>query len=247
MKDGNSEAMTMVFIAFTLTLVLWLTVFSHDDGPPGIRVLVASSLADVADDLADEWSSTSGLRVELVTGGSNHLAAQVRDGAPVDAFLTADADLFLTADTDLLGEPAIVHELAINHLVVARPAAGPDRIPADLHDPSLVLVACAAVVPCGDAAAERFGDLPVDSYESSARAVVTRLTLDEADLGIVYTTDVAAHAGLVAAWPQEPTCPCVTYSAASLSPSGDPFVAFLGTDRARQILAAHGFDAEPPR
>ena len=222
-----------------------------------LTVFVASSLTEVAADLTDEWASTSGVVVELVAGGSNHLAAQVRDGAPADAFLTADADLFDDLQRRLIVNQAIdqvadhvptaIHDLAMNHLVVARPTTGPERRPADLHDPSLVLVACAAGVPCGDAAAARFGDLPVDSFEPSARAVVARLALDEADLGIVYATDVSAHAGLAPAWPQKPTCPCITYAAASLSLSGNPFVAFLASDRARQILTEHGFVTVPPR
>jgi ABC-type molybdate transport system substrate-binding protein len=93
----------------------------------------------------------------------------------------------------------------------------------------------------------RFGDLPVDSFEASARAVVTRLALDEADLGVAYATDVSSHPDLVAAWPQEPTCPCVSYAAVALSPVGTPFVAFLADDRARSILTTHGFPVEPPR
>ncbi len=249
--------------ATLLAVLAWLGAAGCTEAPgdAALTVFVASSLTDVTADLADEWTLTSGVGVELVAGGSNHLAAQVRDGAPADVFLTADAELLDDLQHRLLANPAtdqmtdrvagrvptVIHDLAINHLVVARPTAGPERRPADLRDPSVVLVACATGVPCGDAAAARFGDLPVDSFEPSARAVVARLALDEADLGIVYATDVAAHTGLAPAWPQEPTCPCVTYAAASLSPSGNPFVAFLTSDRARQILTEHGFVAGPPR
>ncbi|MDG1465294.1 MAG: substrate-binding domain-containing protein [Acidimicrobiales bacterium] len=241
--------------AILLAVLAWMGATGCTEAPDdaALTVFVASSLTEVAADLTDEWASTSGVVVELVAGGSNHLAAQVRDGAPADAFLTADADLFDDLQRRLIVNQAIdhvptaIHDLAINHLVVARPTTGPERRPADLRDPSLVLVACAAGVPCGDAAAARFGDLPVDSFEPSARAVVARLALDEADLGIVYATDVSAHAGLAPAWPQKPTCPCITYAAASLSLSGNPFVAFLASDRARQILTEHGFVTEPTR
>jgi molybdate transport system substrate-binding protein len=245
--------------AILLAVVAWMGATGCTEAPDdaALTVFVASSLTEVAADLADAWASTSGVVVELVAGGSNHLAAQVRDGAPADAFLTADADLLNDLQHRLLARPAtdqvedrvptVIHDLAINHLVVARPTAGPERRPADLRDPSLVLVACAAGVPCGDAAAARFGDLPVDSFEPSARAVVARLAIDEADLGIVYATDVSAHAGLNPAWPQKPTCPCITYAAASLSLSGNPFVAFLTSDRARQILTEHGFVTGPTR
>ena len=91
---------------------------------------------------------------------------------------------------------------------------------------------------------ERFGDLPIDSLEPSARATVTRLALSEADLGIVYATDVAAHPGLVPAWPQEPVCPCVTYAAAALTEAGVTFVGYLGSGDARAVLVGHGFALE---
>ncbi|MDG2906529.1 MAG: substrate-binding domain-containing protein, partial [Acidimicrobiales bacterium] len=115
-----------------------------------------------------------------------------------------------------------------------------------LHNRDLVLVACAQGVPCGDATWARFGDLPVDSLEPSARAVVTRLDLGEADLGIVYATDVAARPGLVQAWPHDPACPCVAYAAAALTDRGRSFLAFLDTPAARDVLAGHGFVTEPP-
>jgi len=180
-----------------------------------------------------------------VLGGSNHLAAQLRDGAPADAFLTADVDLL----DGLLSDPApadLVRGFAYNHMVVAMPSDGPGWNPGDLHNRDLVLVVCARGVPCGDATWARFGDLPVDSLEPSARAVVTRLDLGEADLGIVYATDVAARPGLVQAWPHDPACPCVAYAAAALTDRGRSFLAFLDTPAARDVLAGYGFVTEPP-
>jgi molybdate transport system substrate-binding protein len=241
----------VLLVAVTVGLVIWLTTIAPDGNSRPLRVLVASSLSEVASDLVDAWtetlSSEQTVSVELIAGGSNHLVAQLRDGAPADAFLTADPDLFddLTAAGVALGRQET--GLAHNHLVVAQPAHSPTRSPIDLRDPSLVLVACAPEVPCGVATLARFGDLPVDSFEASARAVVTRLALDEADLGVAYATDVSSHPDLVPAWPQEPTCPCVSYAAVALSPVGTPFVAFLADDRARSILTTHGFPVEPPR
>ena len=249
MRTEKNQPVALLLCGSAVGLVIWLVAVSTGDDRAGLRILVASSLVDAVADLGEQWTAESGTPVEVVSGGSNHLAAQIRDGAPADAFLSADDSLLERLDTDghLVGP--VGQSLARNHLVVARPADGPNREPADLHNPALVLVACAPEVPCGSAAVQWFGDLPVDSLESSARATATRLALGEADLGIVYATDVAAHPNLVTAWPQdvpEPNdpCPCVAYGAAALSSAGTSFVSFLTTTEARTVLAAHGFAVE---
>ena len=111
-----------------------------------------------------------------------------------------------------------------------------------------ILVVCVIGVPCGDTSFERYGDLPIDSYEPSVRAVVARLALGEADLGIVYATDVAAEPRITAAWNEPPACPCVAYAAAAMTERGRPFLEFLESDRARDVLTTHGFarEAAPP-
>ncbi|MBJ32183.1 MAG: molybdate-binding protein [Acidimicrobiaceae bacterium] len=245
MTPDRDGLLMLVLCIATCGMVLWLTAFRDGSGPSPLRVLVASSLVDAVGELADRWTVEAGRAVEVVPGGSNHLAAQVRDGAPADAFLSADETLLhgLREELGELGhltdDPVL--ELARNHLVVARHASAPERSPADLHDPALVLVACAPEVPCGAATVARFGDLPVDSLEPSARATVARLLLDEADLGVVYATDVVAHPDLVSAWPQEPACPCVDYAAAALSPDGRAFVDFAASPEGRAVLETHGF------
>ena len=229
-----------VVLAFTLA-----TPACGADDANRVTVFAASSLTDVVDDLAERWKVAGGPKVVAVLGGSSHLAAQLRDGAPADAFLAADANLL----DGLLSNPApadLIRGLAYNHLVVAMPSDGPGRNPGDLYDQDLVLVVCARGVPCGDATWTRCDDLPVDSHEPSARAVVTRLDLGEADLGIVYATDVAARPGLVQAWPQDPACPCVAYAAAALTDRGRSFLTVLDTPAARDVLVDHGFAAEPP-
>ena len=77
------------------------------------------------------------------------------------------------------------------------------------------------------------------------RLVVARLTLGEADLGIVYATDVAAEPRITAAWNEPPACPCITYPAAAITDRGSEFLEFLETTTAQGVLAAHGFAPEP--
>ncbi|MBT5567799.1 MAG: molybdate ABC transporter substrate-binding protein [Acidimicrobiaceae bacterium] len=231
----------------TLGLLMGGACSLLDDDSNGDRLTVfgASSLADVISDLATAWESAGGPGLVEVVGGSNHLAAQLRDGAPADVFITADAALFELLAPDRV-PIAVLDRFTANHLVVAVPIDDPAGIrgPADLRRTDTILVACVTGVPCGDATFERYGDLPIDSYEPSVRSVVTRLALGEADLGIVYATDVAAEPRITAAWDEPPTCPCVTYAAAAMTDSGTKFLDFLETDQARDVLATHGFNRE---
>ena len=203
-----------------------------------LTVFAASSLADVLPDLAGAHRQAGGPDVVKVLGGSSHLAAQLRDGAPADAFVTADAALLAGLTT--VGPPIPV---ASNYMVVAVPADNPGGVtgPPDLTRDDLRLAVCAAGVPCGDATAARFGDLPADTEEPSVRAVLSRLVLGEADLGVVYATDLAAKVKVIAPWTQESVCPCVVYAVVALSDRGVGFVEFLASPAAQAILADHGF------
>ena len=242
-------ATAMALLAVGLLAAGGCSLLDEDGSGDRITVFVASSLTDVIGDLATEWESVGGSGLVDVVGGSNHLAAQLRDGAPADVFITADAALLdlLTPDRTPI---AILDRFAGNHLVVAVPIDNPAGIrgPADLQRTDTILVACVTGVPCGDASFERYDDLPIDSYEPSVRAVVARLALGEADLGIVYATDVAAEPRIIAAWEEPPACPCVSYAAAALTDRGLEFLDFLETNPARDVLATHGFAREvaPP-
>ncbi len=224
-----------LFLAMALTVVLTGGCGSNDER---LTVFAASSLADVLPDLADAHRQAGGPDVVEVLGGSNHLAAQLGDGAPADVFVTADAALLV--GLAIVGPPIPV---ADNHMVVAIPTGNPGGVtgPDDLRRGDLRLAVCATGVPCGDATAARFGYLPADTEEPSVRAVLSRLVLGEADLGVVYATDVAAEAKVVVPWTQEQACPCVAYAAVALSDRGVGFVEFLAGPTSQAILADHGF------
>ncbi|MEE2768607.1 MAG: substrate-binding domain-containing protein [Actinomycetota bacterium] len=224
-----------LFLVMALTVAL--AAGCSSDGEQ-LTVFAASSLTDVLADLAGAHGQAGGPGIVEVLGGSNHLAAQLRDGAPADVFVTADAALL--AGLAIAGSPTPVTS---NYLVVAVPADNPGGVTgsADLRRGDLRLAVCAVGVPCGNTTADRFGDLPADTEEPSVRAVLSRLVLGEADLGVVYATDVAAKREVVSPWPQEPLCPCVVYVAVALNGRGVSFVDFLVGPTAQNIFAIHGF------
>ena len=206
-----------------------------------LTVFAASSLTDVLPDLAEAFEEQTGTTITAVFGGSNHLAAQLRDGAPADTFLTADARFLGTKG--LTGQSI---SFATNHLVVAVPSGNPAGLAsvADLARSELRVVVCAESVPCGAATSHMRIRIEADSREPSVRAVLSRLSLGEADVGIVYASDVLAVPQVEEAWPQPRACPCIAYVGVAITDSATPFIKFMGSSAAAEILSAHGFSTE---
>lgn len=201
-------------------------------------VFAASSLSEVAPAIDSEAT--------VVLGGSNDLAAQIRDGAEADVFLAASAGpIEELRETGLLAEPV---PFASNQLVLVVSTGVPaGRIEdlADLARDGVTLVLGAEGVPIGDyardvlAAAGLDGRVDVVSLEEDVKGVLGKVALDEADAGIVYATDARAAAGDVRpiAIPDE-LQPEVRYYAAAVDPPSDAARAYL--DR---LLGQDGEDA----
>ncbi len=218
-----------------------------------VTVFAASSLRAAFEELAGEFEAGEpGTDVVLNLAGSRDLVAQLSDGAAADVLATADIATMAAALAEgvVAGEP---REFATNRLAVAVPVDNPAGVTGvgDLSAPGLRLVVCAPQVPCGAAAGQLRTNLgmiwrPV-SEENSVAGVMGKVLAGEADAGIVYTTDLAAAAGL-AAGVEVPDAVNVTttYPIAAVRPGSDAaerFIAFVTGQQGRSILARGGFGA----
>ncbi|MGW6455071.1 molybdate ABC transporter substrate-binding protein [Streptomyces sp. NPDC055078] len=215
-----------------------------------LTVLAASSLTDVFRTAGAAYEKEHpGTEVTFSFAGSQELAAQVRQGAPADALVTADTKTMdgLKADT---GTPTVV---AKNRLVIATNEGNPQKIGGlkDLADTKLKVVLAAPEVPVG-----RYSEKILDaqsivvkpvSQEPNVRAVLSKVELGEADAGLVYRTDAATAADKVDAVeiPDEQNA-IAEYPAATLKASGHAeaaaaFVAWLSTPAAQRIFQDAGF------
>ncbi|MFF8370495.1 molybdate ABC transporter substrate-binding protein [Streptomyces lydicus] len=215
-----------------------------------LTVLAASSLTDVFKKAGAVYEKEhQGTKVNFSFAGSQELAAQVKQGAPADALVTADTKTMdgLKADA---GTPTVI---ARNRLVIATGEGNPKKITGlkDLADSKLKVVLAASEVPVG-----RYGKQVLDaqkikvkpvSQEPNVRAVLSKVELGEADAGLVYKTDAATAPEKVDAVDIPDAQNAVaSYPAATLKTSKNAaaaaaFVKWLSTPEAQKILQGAGF------
>lgn len=160
-----------------------------------LTVLAAASLTDVFEEIAADFEADhEGVTVEQSFAASSTIIQQVNEGAPADVVALAGMrSLEPLADEHRVGEVA---KFTTNSLQLAVPPDNPADItgPDDLTKDGIRLVVCEEQVPCGTATATLFENMGVDptvsSYEQDVRATLTKVELGEADVGIVYRTDV---------------------------------------------------------
>jgi molybdate transport system substrate-binding protein len=238
-------------VAAALVLVLGGAGCGDEGGGTTLRVLAAASLTDAFTDLARTFEREHpGVSVSLGFAGSSALVQQIADGAPADVVATADEHTMraLADQRTLAGAPVVV---ARNRLAIAVEPGNPQRITdlADLGRPGLVVVLCAPEVPCGRLAAAALATAGVtvvpSSLEENVRAVVARVSLGEADAGIVYATDVRAAGsrveGVAIDVGTEAVYPMAVLAGSRRPSEAKQWLDLVGSDVGQRVLARHGF------
>jgi molybdate transport system substrate-binding protein len=218
-----------------------------------VMVFAGSSLADAFRAIGDEMKkSNPDARFTFNFGSSSTLATQITNGAPADVFASADeANMQKIVEADLAdGVPTA---FASNRLEIAVAPGNPKKIAglADLARPDVVLILAAPTVPAGKYALAALGKAGVTakpvSQEVDARAVLNKVSLGEADAGIVYVTDVKSAAGRVTGVDiPDPHQVVARYPIAVIKDSGNAqlarrFVEYLGSPAGQKIIAGFGF------
>ncbi|MCV2869667.1 molybdate ABC transporter substrate-binding protein [Defluviimonas sp. WL0002] len=91
-------------------------------------IAVATNFLTVAEDLAADFANSSGHQIVLVGGATGKLAAQIANGAPFDAFLSADAATPERLVDSGLAEASSLFTFAIGRLLLwtSDPEVAPD-------------------------------------------------------------------------------------------------------------------------
>ena len=162
-----------------------------------ITVLAAASLTGSFTDLGKQFEAAHpGTKIVFSFGASSTLATQITSGAPADVFASASTK---NMDTVVAAKAAAGPKpFAKNVMEIAVPPANPANITqlSDLAKPGVKVVLCAEAVPCGSTARKVFTNAKLTvtpvSNEADVKSTLSKVTLGEADAGIVYVTDVLA-------------------------------------------------------
>ena len=211
-----------------------------------LTVFAAASLTDVFPRIAPA--------ARYSFGGSNTLAAQIRQGAPADVFASANTALAWQLYRDgLVARPVVFTR---NALVLIVPRSNPARIHSvyDLRADGTRLVVAAPAVPVGGYTRQALQNLRLTSVlqnvvseETDVREVLAKVALGEADAGFVYATDARTVPGKVRVFALPAGAqPLVAYAMAVVSASpnrgaGQAFVKQVLSKAGQAKLRAAGF------
>ena len=235
---------------------------ARDGGPQALLVSAAASLSEALEEVAERYGHEQDVRIRLNVAGSQMLAAQIIEGAPVDVFISADVLQMDRAAAAGRVDPARRVDLLSNQLVVVVPSdrAGTVAGPRDLAKASIARIALGdpEAVPAGVYARRYLESTGLwESLASrvvpagSVRAALRAVEAGTVDAGIVYRTDAASSGGADVAYAIPPEAsPAIVYPAAVVRGAPNPagavrFLEHLQSDVARRRFEAAGFIALP--
>lgn len=204
--------MSSKVISFLLLIVILANAACTPQVTPiavTLTVLAAASLTESFTELGKIFEAHNpGVTVAFSFAGSQELAQQLAQGAQADVFASASKKYMDAAIESGRVTTEASKVFAENHLMVIFPKDNPAGLSElkDLAKPGLKLDLADESVPVGKYSIEFLDKASADpafdqqfkdnviknvvSYETSVKAVVSKISLGEADAGIVYVSDV---------------------------------------------------------
>jgi molybdate transport system substrate-binding protein len=235
-----------------------------------LTVFAAASLTDAFKEIGKHFETANpGTTVTFNFAGSQQLAQQIGQGAPADVFASANnaqMNVVIKSGEVISGTQ---RTFVRNRLVVIYPKDNPANITTlkDLAKSGVKLVLAAKVVPVGQYALDflaKASKLPeytdtysptvlanVVSYEQDVKAVLGKVTLGEADAGIIYVTDISLDAADKVGKLEIPdnlntiaTYPIATIKDSKHADLAKKFMGYVLSPDAQTVLVKYGFIPE---
>lgn len=227
--------------------LIWLWVLTSA-ARADLLVAVASNFAAPAEKIAAAFSQTTGQRVDLVFGSTGKLYAQIRAGAPFDAFLSADQAHAQRLAADF-GQTSVTYAEGVLVVWSAAPALSAATAQEAVQAAGVDFVAMANpdLAPYGRAAVQTVASWGLEAAladkvvmgQNVAQAQALVAT-GNAMVGFVSASLVAGKDGQV--WPiaRDAYAP-IKQDAVALTQNGAAFVPFLTAPQSQRIIAAHAY------
>ena len=263
---------TSAFLAFLLIGMLSLSACRpvapvapapQSAAPAQLTVFVPGTLVEISKlFVAGFEAQHPDVKVNVEVGHTPTQRAQIEQGATPDVLIAAGrADIDALAQQNLVTADQI-KGLARNQLVVIVPPDNQANIasPADLANPGVRLLVAAEELPVGMATQKLLDNLSkqgapdfkdkalanVVSKEMGVNPIVSKISLGEADAGIVFVSDATSASNVKAVAVPDDANVVVTFVTAPLDGAPNPelaktFVDYLLSDEAQSMLQAKGF------
>lgn len=251
--------MTRFLVSVLLVVAIGITTAHAQDKT--ITVFAAASLKNALDDVDTTFTKQSGLKVVASYGASSALIKQIEQGAPADAFVSADLRWMdygvqkkvINDDTrvNLLGNKLVL--IAAKDAKIDNVTIGPGFDLAKLAGDGKVATGDVRAVPVGlyaKAALERLGAWaavePKMAMTENVRFALSLVARGEAPLGIVYETDakVEPNVKIVGVFPDNSHDPIIYPAAltATAKPNAVQYLSFLRSQTAKSVFESYGFN-----
>ena len=252
MKENMFARLAFSRIVLSLACVVMLSLPAH---AAEMTVSGAASLTNAFTEIKGLFEKKhSGLTVHVNFAASNPLLKQIQEGAPVDAFASADQATMDKAVASKVVDPATRKNFALNDLVLIVPAGS--KKPAKLEDIKAlkrVAIGNPDSVPAGRYAKAALvsaklweGIQPQLILGNSVRQVLDYVARGEVDAGFVYRTDAKQLSGKVdvvmVVGGHDPVSYPIAVATTGKNPKmGQEFLNFVLSPEGQAVLAKYGF------
>ena len=249
--------MELVKVFCTILLAFLAALTPGQSAADEIRVAVASNFRDAMTALASQFEQASAHQITLIFGSTGKQFAHIRNGAPFDAFFSADSERPELLEHDGLAVPGSRFTYAVGKLVLWSSRAGyvdPDGNILERGDFAHLAIANPGLAPYGRAARETLEAL--DLWNELGNRLVRGENIAQA---FQFVNSGNAELGLVA-WSQLRRNDATIGGSYWLVPehyyrpieqqaillqdtlAARLFMSFIRSDESVKIIRAHGYD-----
>jgi molybdate transport system substrate-binding protein len=235
-----------------------------------LTVFAAASLTEAFTIIGAAFGKANNVTVKFNFAGSDALVTQMAQGAPADVFASANqTQMTLAQQKGLIASTPSV--FVRNRLTVIVPKDNPAHVYSlpDLGRPGVNLVLAAPTVPVGKYARAAFQVMATDltygpdflkriqanikSEETDVKAVTAKVSLGEADAGVVYVTDVTSSVApkvqtieIPPPFNQIAVYPIAVTKASQNPTLAQKFIDYVESPAGKAVLTKQGFITSAP-